>query len=123
MTTTTPDSIGSDKLQELIESAPETNTDNAGPYDGLTKDQLGELVKRTLDTFDERCQHPMAQKLMALIIISNGIGWHTMAGNKEFKNDDPKSATCWLRDAGKLQAAASLLEDVSYGNDDFTFGK
>lgn len=119
--TSTPDAIGSDKLQELIESAPETNSTNEGPYDGLTKEQLSDLVKRTLDTFDERCQHPVAQKLMALVILSNGIGFHTRVGNSQFKNDDNKSGTSWLRDAGKLQAALALFESVSYGPGDFTF--
>ncbi len=121
--TTTPDSIGSDQLKELLDAAPTDNSPADGPYDGLTKDELQVLIKKTLDTFDERCNHPVAQKLMALIIISNGIGWHTKAGNHEFKQDDPKSATCWLRDAGKLQAAAQTLESVAYGPDDFTYGE
>ena len=120
--TTTPDSIGSEQLQELIESAPEANSDSKGPFDGLTEKELKDLVTRTLNTFDERCNHPVAQKLMAMVIISNGIGWHTKAGNQCFKEDDNKSATCWLRDAGKLQAAATLVADVSMGPDDFIFG-
>ena len=118
--TATPDSIGTDQLKELLDAAPENNSPADGPYDGLSKKELSQLIKKTLDAFDERCQHPMAQKLMALVIISNGISWHTMAGNEQIKEGDARSATCWLRDAGKLQAAQSLLEDVQYGENDFT---
>jgi len=121
--TTTPDSIGSEQLEELLSSAPTDNSAADGPYAGLTKKELASLVKKTLDTFDERCNHPVAQKLLALVIISNGIGWHTMAGNQQIKDDDPKAATSWLRDAGKLQASATLLEDVSFGPDDFTYNR
>lgn len=125
MTTSTPESsnipesINPEQLQELLESAPTKNSAASGPYDGLDREELIQLVKRTLDAFDERCGHPMGQKLMALTILANGIGWHTAAGRDSF-DDDNRSGVAWLRDAGKLQSASTLLADVSFGEDDFT---
>ncbi len=126
MTTSTPDSsnipesFNTQQLQELLESAPSKNSPSTGPYDGLTKEEMITLVKRTLDAFDERCGHPVAQKVLALTVMANGIGWHTAAGIEEFSKDDEKSGVAWLRDAGKLQAASVMLADVCFGPDDFT---
>ena len=126
MTTSTPDSsnipesFNTQQLQDLLDSAPSKNSPSTGPYDGLTKEEMITLVKRTLDAFDERCGHPVAQKILALTVISNGIGWHTGSGAEAFEEGDKKSGIAWLRDGGKLQAAAVMLGDVSFGPDDFT---
>ncbi len=126
MTTTpnqssTPASIGTAQLKELLDSAPEKNSIASGPFDGLTEEEVKALAKRTLDAFDERCNHPVAQKLLAMIIISNGIGWHTRSGVASGEEGNVEEAISWLRDGGKLQAAAQALASVSYGPDDFTY--
>jgi hypothetical protein len=53
---------------------------------------------------------------MIILMLENMIRWHTTAG---IDQDNERSTICWLRDAGKFQAAANILTAISCGSDDF----
>ena len=61
----------------------------------------------------------MFAKAVIWRLISNMVHWHTEAGKRQFEDGDPESAVCWLRDAGKFQAMANLLQTINIGPDDF----
>ena len=119
-----PDSVNPEELQKLMDAAAaESAPEKTGPYDGLTKDEICALVKDTLDAFDEKCGHPIGQKLIALTVLSNMITWHSNVGVERFDDSQTDSAVGWLRDAGKFQAAMAILCGIAVSNDDWTCGE
>jgi len=119
MTASIPDGISFSELQALAKDAPEDTAAPKGPYDGLTQDELTELVDKIIDDASEKCGHPMLAKLLAADVLSRLIGWHSHAGLEQSEDCENKSAMYWHRDAGKLQAALCILHTVSIGPDDF----
>ena len=130
-----PDSLSPEMLEQLMLAAqPEEQAQeeaqrankNEKLHDGLTDDQLIELADRLIDDALEQCGDPMLHKIMAMRIISKLIYWHTEMGvgliSKSGGDEGSKHfemGVGWLRDAGKLQGAGSLLQEVSIGPNDF----
>jgi hypothetical protein len=119
MTASIPDGISFSDLQALAKEAPAEPSTPKGPYDGKTKDELIELVETIIDDAHETCGHPMIAKIMIMDITTRLLGWHSRAGIDQAEEGDNKSAMCWLRDAGKLQAILCILDTISMGPDDF----
>ncbi len=91
-----------------------------GPFNGHGRKELVADVRAAIDKLDEKYNcHPMVMKILVLENLSDLISMHTDFGLQQFKEDDQKSAVCWLRDAGKLQAALSQMLEVELP-DDFT---
>ena len=117
MTSSIPNSFSSDDLKALLETAQsEPEVDNTRNYD---KDYMIQLASDICDEMMERSYGPLIHKIVALTILNRLEGWHTNISAERMSDDDP-SGIGWAKDAGKLQAAAMLLETVSLGSDDFT---
>ena len=122
MAASIPDGISFADLQALAKDAPDDSStilSHEGLYNGLTEDQLKDLVDTHLDLIHEACPDPMFAKAVLWRLINNMIGWHTEAGKHQIEGDDSESAICWLRDAGKFQAMANLLQTINVGPHDF----
>ncbi len=94
--------------------------DPKAPFNGHDRKELVRDVRSSIEKLDEKYNnHPMVMKILVLENLSDLIQMHTELGLEQFKEDDHKSAVCWLRDAGKLQAALSQMLEVELP-DDFT---
>ena len=117
-----PESISLETLAELAKSAeqePEAPAEKGnGPFDGLTKGQLIDAAEEIISAAMDKCADPMIHKMMAVMILSKMVEWHTHIGIERISEDE-RSGVSWLRDAGKLQAAWSLITEVGLGPTDF----
>ena len=120
MTASIPDGISFSDLQKLAKKAPEDTSAPKGPFDGLTKEELLELVDTTVDELHEKCGHPMIAKVIIIDVVSRLLNWHSQSGLNESEEGENKSAMYWHRDAGKLQAILCLIDGISMGPGDFT---
>ena len=121
MSSSIPNSMSSDHLNELLQAAKENlgmdeNVDNTHNF---SEEYLTELASKICDDACDQSHGPMIHKIILLTILSRMIIWHTNVG-EEMSRDGNTSAIGWLRDAGKLQAAAAAIQSVSLGPDDFT---
>ena len=121
MSTSVPDGISFADLQALAKDAPDDSAivPTKGPFNGLSEEQLKDLVDAHLELIHEGCPDPMFAKALLWRLVNNMIGWHTEAGKHQFNEGDPESAVCWLRDAGKFQAIGNLLQTINVGPHDF----
>ena len=128
MTSSIPDSMSFDELQNLQTEAAERDaerleeaikaTKTEDLYDGKTKDELIEIAEKHVQAAIEECNDPMVHKVMLFSMLENMIRWHTTVG---VDGDTEERATvCWLRDAGKFQAICNILSSISVGPNDFT---
>ncbi len=120
MSTSVPDGISFSDLQKLAKEAPEDTSAPKGPFDGLTKEELLELVDTTVDELHEKCGHPMIAKALIIDVVSRLLNWHCQSGLNESEEGENKCAMYWHRDAGKLQAILCLIDGISMGPNDFT---
>ena len=125
MTASIPDGISFGDLEAMQQEAQKREAEvavenNKALYDGKTQDELIEIAERHVQAAIEECNDPMVHKVMMFSMLENMIRWHTIAGNDQ---DDERARTCWLRDAGKFQAACNILGQISCGPNDFTIGE
>ena len=117
-----PDGISLEALKALADKAeqePEAPVEKGdGPFDGMTKGQLIDTAEEIITAAMNKCADPMIHKMMAVMILSKMVEWHTQVGTERITEDE-RSGVSWLRDAGKLQAAWSLISDVGLGPADF----
>lgn len=122
-----PDGISWNDLNKLLKSDQATENTKASnasnkverPYNGLSQDELIAHVQRITTKLYKEHDHPMFAKCLVLEILGDLIGYHNDIAESEFEKRDIESATCWLRDCGKLQAMYGTLLDVAV-KDDFT---
>ena len=124
MTQSIPDGFSMSELEALHEVARheddcrcEKCADDERLFDGKTSDEVCDIAAKHLDAATDDCNDPIVHKVMALAIIENMIAWHTKVGMNQ---ENERSATAWLRDAGKFQAIANILTQVTVGPNDFT---
>ena len=121
MSTSVPDGISFADLEALAKDAPDDTAivPTKGPFNGLSEEQLKDLVDVHLDIIHEACPDPMFVKALLWRLINNMIHWHTEAGKYQFEDGEHDAAVCWLRDAGKFQAIGNLLQTINVGPNDF----
>ena len=119
MSTSVPDGISFSDLQKLAEQAPEETSTPKGPYAGLDKEELLELVETIVDDAHEKCGHPMIAKIMIIDIVTRLLNWHSRSGIDANKEGEFTAGMYWHRDAGKLQSILCLIDTISMGPDDF----
>jgi hypothetical protein len=109
----------------MLESAPkEADLPDTTPSDEEMCDdeKLIDLAAQICDDAAELHNGPLLHKVIALTIIKRIAHWHQTVGEQRW-DEDSEIASAWIRDSGKLQAAMQILQSVSLGNDDFTFGE
>ena len=126
MTNSVPDSFSMDELKVMLDKAktkedesPEsTEDDPQRPYGGHTKNELVAAVRDSLEALNEKFGgHPMIEKIMCLESLGALIESQTNIGVEQFKEDETHAGVCFLRDAGKLQAAMTEVIDVEMPHD------
>lgn len=118
-----PNQISHKDLQDLMQSASANHPNDATnqvTINGKTQEEIEQICSRLCTEANDAIQHPIAHKVMMLMMLSNLIAWHTSNGVGLIKDGDEESGIAWLRDAGKLQSAASDISDIYLGPDDFT---
>ena len=123
MTASIPNGFSSEDLQEMLANA----QPDAESLPEQFRDRVEALAIKGLDNITESCEEygmeadcALVHKVAACMILSKLIEWHTHVGNSHFEKEETTSGVCWLRDAGKVQAALSILMEVALGDDDFT---
>ena len=125
MTSSIPDGFSMGELEALHETARHEDDcrcekcDDERLYDGKTADEVCDIAHKHLDAACEDCDDPIVHKVMAIMVIENMINWHTKVGMNQ---ENERSTVAWLRDAGKFQAIANILSQVTVGPNDFTCG-
>ena len=116
-----PDGISFADLEALAKDAPDDTSivPTKGPFNGLSEDQLKDLVDSHLDIIRKACPDPMFVKAIVWRLIDNMIHWHTEAGKSQFEDSEYDAAVYWLRDAGKFQAIGNVLQTINVGPHDF----
>ena len=92
-------------------------------YDGKTRNEVVDIAMDLVQQAIDLCNDPMVHKMMMIMIIDNFLEWHTKAGLNQMEDGEERSTVCWLRDAGKFQATANILETVTTGPHDWTVSK
>ena len=99
-----PCGISFSDLEKLAKDAPEEKAPE------LTFEQeVINCANRHLDIAADEIGDPMVHKEMFLEICRRMIQWHTTIGDQLFEKGEPEAGTCWLRDAGKFQAAMTIV--------------
>ena len=92
--------------------------------DTATEKQLFALCTALLDEATRLYPDPAIHGTMLHGIINNMLNWHKAVSKKMMSDGEEKSADCWMRDAGKFQAIANILDTISFGeNDPFNHGE
>ena len=115
-----PDQVSHDDLKKLLEvpdNKPEMD-DNEPMFDGYTTAELVSLCQDAKDAVAEKCKHPMAHKVLAMLIIEHFIEFHCDVGARHM-DDGCDRALVWAKDVGKLLAVKRLFADVGFGPDDW----
>ena len=126
MTSSIPNSFSMDDLQNLLDKAPveneTTEPTGEGPFgdQGLTINQLEDLVEKVIDESLEQCNDPMLHKVIMLTLAMRFASWHDHVAQKCRDEGQDKQAAAWQRDAGKFQAVMDILCSVTIGPDDYT---
>ena len=120
--TSTPDSVSMSDLMAFSEQAQERETEQKleapKPFPNeRTADEFHKDVLEGLEKLHEDNMHPMFAKVVAISMLSKLMEWHTERGKSEFTEDNTDCGVCWLRDAGKLQAAMQMLHNVGLPDD------
>ena len=114
MTSSIPDGISFGDLEKLAKEAP-TEEDTRS-----FQERCSEVAERLLDQACEEIKDPMVHKEILLEVCRRMIGWHTAIGEEMFERGETQSGVCWLRDAGKFQAAMAIVHGVGLGPEDWT---
>ena len=121
-----PDGVSLEQLKALAENAKVeeevlANTAKGdGEFDGLTKGQLIDKADQLVDAAIDQVKDPMIHKVMMLDILHRMIEWHKNCAEAKREDGEPECADAWMRDAGNLQAAGIIIQQVILGDNDFT---
>ena len=132
MTASIPDGFSMGELELLQKAAAANDAEREAEaaedkaeavYDGKTRNEVVDIAMDLVQEAIDKCNDPMVHKMMMIMIIDNCLEWHTKAGMRQMEDGEERSAVCWLRDAGKFQAIANILETVTTGPHDWTVSK
>ena len=114
--TVIPDSFDPAQLQALLDNA-EDEKPQYDPED-CSKEYIEARVEEIEDLMADMHAGPLLPKVVVLRILNRMIEWHTEIGVNRIQDDETQSGVCWLRDAGKLQAALGQMLEVTLGDND-----
>ena len=130
MTASVPNSFSSDDLKKLMDNAPheadcgcgECPSDITDNKEDFSPERINAIVQKALDDMGEQSPGPLVHKVAMLAICERMYDWHNSMGEMQIRDDEPKSAMAWLRDAGHFQVIFNVLRNISVGKEDFTCG-
>ena len=122
------DDIACEVLEEMMKDAPKENDNHSrnekdpkAPFNGHSQRVLLTDIRAAVAERDQKFnEHPMVMKVLIAECLSDLIQLHTSIGVDQFKEEDDQAGFCWLRDAGKLQAALSQILEVEMPDDFMT---
>ena len=118
-----PDQVSHDDLKKLLVGEIEQFEAQKGKsmFDDYSTRELITLCEEAKDALAAKCKHPMAHKVLAMLILDHFLNFHKAMGIDQFGEGSANCLT-WARDVGKLEAARRLIADVSFGSDDWFVG-
>ena len=124
-----PASISTADLTNMLNDAP-SDEDQVGCtctcnhsnelYDGLTQFQLEELVNDCAQELLNKCNDPLAHKVLILFCLNSLTEFHNTVSEKTYKAGLPEQAQAWAIDQGKLHSAFQIIREIEIGSNDFT---
>ena len=124
-----PASISTAELTNMLNDAP-SDEDQVGCtctcnhsnelYDGLTQFQLEELVNDCAQALLNKCNDPLAHKVLILFCLNSLTEFHDTVSEKTYKAGSPEQAQAWAIDQGRLHSAYQIIREVEIGPNDFT---
>ena len=121
MSTSVPNEISMDDLTAALETAPaedelRSNLDKRE----YSQEYIEQVASDALDMASDLVKDPLVHKVMAMMIVSRMVAWHTIVGENQLEDGNQDTAICWFRDAGKFQAMIDSLMQITVGDRDFT---
>ena len=132
MTASIPDGFSMGELELLQKAAAENDAERESEvtkdksdahYDGKNREEVVDIAMDLVQEAIEKCNDPIVHKMMMVMIIDNFLEWHTKAGLTQMEDGEELATVSWLRDAGKFQAIANILESVTVGPHDWLSDK
>ena len=132
MTASIPDGFSMGELELLQKVAAENDAEREAEtakdksealYDGKNREEVVDIAMDLVQEAIEKCNDPIVHKMMMVMIIDNFLEWHTKAGLTQMEDGEELATVSWLRDAGKFQAIANILESVTVGPHDWLSDK
>ena len=83
MTTSVPNSFNPEELAKMLKDAPKeaelgrNDSDRPDTYHDRSQETVERIASEAIDYASERCSGPMVHKVMAALIMSNMIDWHS----------------------------------------------
>jgi len=114
MTSSIPNGFSYEELENMLESAKPESVDP----DTCTRKELYEIANKHLDAATEELKDPAVHGVMCELIILHMIEWHKHVALKLLEAGETDAAAAWMRDAGKFQAMANILDTVCFGEND-----
>ena len=124
-----PASISTADLTNMLNDAP-SDEDQVGCtctcnhsnelYDGLTQFQLEELVNDCAQVVLNKCNDPLAHKVLILFCLDSLTEFHDTVSEKTYEQGSPEQAQAWAIDQGRLHSAYQIIKEVEIGSNDFT---
>ena len=104
----------------LAEARPEPCEDECSCCDADTcsADKFFDVANKHLDAATDELKDPAVHGVMMELILNNMIRWHVHVAEKMLEQDETECAAAWMRDAGKFQAMANILDTVCFGEND-----
>ena len=119
---TVPDSFNISDLTEMLASAKsedEIHTEQQNSDKEITPELITDTAKEMVEEALDRCADPVVHKAMIAIILQKMIEWHSTVADAQYEDGNERSGLSWARDAGKFQAMADILFQISLGSNDF----
>ena len=113
-----PESISSDALQSLLDTASEQDQAVDFNDDDALFLHAGTICTDAVEAATET-RAAVMHKAMVTHIIGHMIEWHSLMGEEMIKAGQLTAADSWLKDAGKLQAIMNILITIKVDDTDF----
>ena len=126
MTSSIPSGFSPEDLENLLANAisedeqHSSSDEISSDRNVMSEDRIIKLACKICDDANELASGPLLHKVVALTILSRLVSWHNAIAESRIEDGETEAGHAWSRDAGKLQAAALLLQGVCLGSEDFT---
>lgn len=107
------------KLEEIARSFIQSN--NGDLMSSTEIEDLAECLVENAESLAAPADKPLLLKVIALKIVARLMRWHVSTGNAMIEREGHDGDhVSWFKDAGVLQAAGSLIQQVNVSDCDYT---